>query len=138
MTRGFLKFIEQLCKVCTDSKSKNVFFGSSISKFTEQHIWPATKIKNIFFGSSISKFTEHHFRPTTRVKKLLYTHRDEDCIWNNTDPCDVSLDDTSDSKEQVNSTTTPLTIMLEGNNEIWYDTNEEYDVWHDATKTMDY
>ena len=60
MKGGFLKFIEQLRKVSTLSKGKNVFFGLSISKFTEQHIRPAPKIKNIFFGLSISKFTKHH------------------------------------------------------------------------------
>ena len=27
--------------------------------------------------------------------------------------------------------------MLEENVEIWYNTNEEYDSWHDATETMD-
>ena len=80
MTGGFLKFIKHLCKRCTHSKGKNVFFGSSISKFTEQHIWPAPKNKNIFFGSSISKFTKHHVQPTTRIKKLLDAHPDDDCI----------------------------------------------------------
>ena len=126
-------FIKQLRKVCTHPKGKNIFFGSSISKFTKHHIWP-----------------------TTRVEKLLHTHPDDDCIWNNTGSCDVSLDNTSDSKEPVNSTTTPTstkiennanatqdsvatttTIMSEENDEIWYNTNKEYDSWYDAAETMD-
>ena len=113
--------------------------------FTKQHVWTAPKSKNIFFRSSISKFTKHHVWPTTtRVKKSIDAHPDNDCMWNNTDPCDVSLDNTSDIKEPVNSTTTPMsikignnsnatqdsvatttTIMLEENNKTWYDTNEE-------------
>ena len=75
---------------------------------------------------------------------------------NNTNPCDVFLDDTSDSEEPVNSTMTTLSIgiknkskttqdsvattattMLGENNETWYDTYEEYDSWHDAIETMD-
>ena len=145
MTGGFLKFIKQLRKVCTHSKSKNILFGSSISKFTKHHIWPVSKSKNVFFGLSISKFTKHHIRPASRVENLLATHPDNDCIWNNTDPCDVSLDNTSNSKGRVNSTTTPTsikiennsnaiqdsvattkTIMMEENDKTWYNTNEEY------------
>ena len=113
MTGEILKFTKQLLKVCTHSKDKNVFFGSSIYMFTEQHIWPTPKSKNLFFGSSISKFTEHHVWPVTRVKKLLNAHPDNDCMWNNTNPCDVSLDDTSDSEEPVNSTMTTTSIGIE-------------------------
>ena len=157
MTGGFLKFIKQLRKVCTHSKGKNVFFGLSISKFTKQNNRPARKDKNVFFKSSISKFTKHYVWPTIRAKKLLDAHLDDDCIWNNTNPCDVSLDNTSNSEEPVNSTstttsigiennsnatqnsvdTTTTIIMSEENEEIWYNTNKEYDLWHDATETMD-
>ena len=106
--------------------------------------------------SSISKFTKHHVRPTTRVKKLLNTQPDKNCIWNNNDPCDVSLDNTSDSGEPVNSTTTTASIRIETtpmrpkpqlpqqqqsyqkkNDEIWYAINEESDSWQNATETMD-
>ena len=156
MTGGLLKFIKQLRKVCTHSKNKNEFFGSSISKFTKQHIRPVPKSKNTFFGSSISMFTEQHLRPTTRVKKILDTHSDDDCMWKNTDPCDVSLDDTSNSEEPVNSTMTTSSIGIEKkskttqdsvattattmsgeHNEAWYDTYEEYNSWHDDVETMD-
>ena len=124
--------------MCTHSKDKNVFFWSSIFKFTEQHIWPAPKSKNACFGLSISIFTKHHVRQT------------------NTDLYYLSLDNTSDSEGPVNSTmittstgienntkatkdsvVTITTIMLWENNETWYDTNEEYDSWHYAAETMD-
>ena len=123
---------------------------------TKQHIWATPKSKKVFFGPSISKFTEHHIWPTTRVKKLLDAHPDDDCMWYNTDPCDVSLDNTRDSEEPVNSTltttsigsednsnatqesvATTMTFMSEENNETWYNTNnEEYESWHDAIETM--
>ena len=156
ITGGFLKFIKQLHKVCTHSKNKNVFFWSSISKFAKQHIRSVPKSKNAFFGSSISMFTEQHVRSTTRVKKILDTHLDNDCMWKKTDPCDVYLDDTSDSEEPVNSTMTTSSIGIENKskasqdsvattvtimsgeiNETWYDTYEEYDSWHDAVEIMD-
>ena len=107
MAGGLLKFVKELRKVCTNSKGKDVFFGSSISKFTKHHIWPAT-----------------------RVEKLLATHPDNDCIWNNTDPCDVSLDDTSDSKGPVSldvtkgpvkPTTTPMSIEIDNNSNATQD-----------------
>ena len=132
MTGGFLKFIKQLRKVCTHSKGKKVFFWSSISKFTKHHIWLATRVKN-----------------------LLTTRPDDDFIWNNTDPCDVSLDNTSNSEGPVNSTSTPTstkiennsnmtqesvatttTNMLEENNKTWYNINEEYNSWHDAAEII--
>ena len=103
MAGGLLKLIMKMRKVCTNSKGKDVFFGSSISKFTEHHIWPAT-----------------------RVEKILAVH----CIWNNTDPCDVSLDDTSDSKGPVSidvtkgpakSTTTPMSIEIDNNSNATQD-----------------
>ena len=75
---GILKFITEMRKVCTNSKRKDVFFGSSITRITEHYIWPAT-----------------------RAKELLAAHPDDNSIWNNTDPCDVSLDNTSDTKSPV-------------------------------------
>ena len=123
---------------------------------TEQHVCPTPKIKNVFFGSSISKFTKHHIWSTTRVKKLLHTHPEDNCMWNDTDPCEVYLYNTSDSEELGISTITitsiesednsnatqesvptTTTFMLEENNKTWYDTNEEYDSWHNAIETMD-
>ena len=156
MTGGLLKFIKQLRKVCTHFRDKNVFFGLTISMITEQHVRPTSKSKNVFFGSSISKFTKHHIRPTTRVKKLLDAHPDNNCMWKNTDPCNVSLDNTTDSEEPVNTTMSTTSIRSgdssnatqksvattppftsEENNETWYDTNEKYDSWQDAIETMD-
>ena len=74
----------------------------------------------------------------------------------NTNPYDVSLDNTSDSEEPVNSTMTTtsigiennskatqdsiaitITIMSGENNKTRYNTNEEYDSWHNAPDTMD-
>ena len=113
MTGGLLKFIKQLRKVCTHSRDKNVFFGPTISMITEQYVRPPPKSKNVFFGSSISKFTEHHIQPTTRVKKLLDAHPDDDCMWKNTDLCNVPLDNTSESEESVNTTMTTTSIRSE-------------------------
>ena len=78
MVGGILKFITKIHKVCSDSMGKDVYFGSSITRITK-----------------------HYIRPATRVKELLAVHSDDDSIWNNTDPCDVSLDDTSDTKIPV-------------------------------------
>ena len=155
MTGGLLKFIKQLSKLCIPSRDKKVFFGSTISMITEQHV-RLPKSKNVFFGSSISKFTKHYIRPITRVKKLLDAHPDDDCMWKNTDPCIISFDNTSESEEPVNTTMTTTSIRSEDNsnmtqesigstaismseedNKTWYNTNEEYDSWHDAIETMD-
>ena len=77
-------------------------------------------------------------------------------MWKNTNPCNKSLDETSESEKPVNTTmttssmwseddfnatqesiaTTP-TCTSEENNETWYNTNQEYDSWHDAIETMD-
>ena len=49
MTGRFLEFIKQLRKVCTPSRDKNVFFGSTIlSMITKQHVRPPSKSKNVF------------------------------------------------------------------------------------------
>ena len=146
MTGGLLKFIKQLHKVCIPSKDKKIFFGSTISMITEQHVRPPPKSKNVFFGSSISNFTEIHIRPT---------NPNYDCMQKNIDPCNISLDNTSESEELVNTTMTTTLISSEDNsnmtqesigstaismseegNKTWYDTNEEYDSWHDAIETM--
>ena len=65
---GILKFIMKMRKVCTNFNGKDVFFGSSITRIIE-----------------------HHFRPATRVEELIAAHPDDDSIWNNTGPFDVSL-----------------------------------------------
>ena len=41
------------------------------------------------------------------------------------------------SNATQDSFTTTITIILEENNKTWYNTNEEYDSWHDAIETMD-
>ena len=84
----------------------------------EQHFWPPPKNKNVFFGSSISKFTEIHIRPTTRVIKLLDAHPDDDCMWENTDLCNISLDNTSESEEPVNTTMTTTSIRSEDDSNV--------------------
>ena len=77
-------------------------------------------------------------------------------MWKNTNPCDVLLDNTSDSEEPVNSTMTTTPIGIEYNskvtqdsvatttiimsaeyNKTWYNTNVEYDSWPNAAETMD-
>ena len=114
---------------------------------TEQNVRPPPKSKNIFFGLSISKFTKIYIRPI---------NPNNDCMQKNIDPCNISLENTSESKEPVNTTMTRTSIRSEDNsnmtqesigstaisiseedNETWYDTNEEYDSWHDAIETMD-
>ena len=85
-------------------------------------------------------------------------------VFGITHPCDVSLDNTSDTKSQasidvtkesVKTMTTPIsikfdnninmaqdsaatmtTLMSTENDKIWYHANEEYDSWHDVAKTM--
>ena len=121
MPAGLLKFIKQLGKVCIASRNKNIFFGSTISMITEQHFRSPPESKNVFFGLSISKFTEHHIRPTTRVKKLLDAHPGDDCMWMNTDPCNVSLDDTSESEEPVNTTMTTTSIRSEDDSNVTHE-----------------
>ena len=123
---------------------------------TEQHVRPPPKSRNVFFGSSISKFTKHHICSTTRVKKLLAAHPDDDYMWKNTGQCNVSLDNTSESEEPDNTTMTRTSIRSEDdsnatqesvatkptftseeNYKTWYNTNEEYDSWYDLIETMD-
>ena len=60
-------------------------------------------------------FTKHPVRSTTRVKKIIDVHPDYDCMRKNIDPYDVSLDNTSDSEEPVNSTITTTPIGIENN-----------------------
>ena len=98
---GILKFKTKMRKMCTNSKDKDVVFGSSITRSTE-----------------------HYIRPATRVKELLAAHPDDDSICNNIDPCDVSLDNTSDTKspvsinvtkKSVKTMTTPMSIKIDHN-----------------------
>ena len=141
MIDGLLKFITKMRKVCTNCEDKDVLFGSSITRITELYI-----------------------RPATKVEQLLAAHPDNDSIWNNTDPCDVSLDNKGGTKgsvsidvtkEPVKATTTPMSIKIDNNTNVaqdsvtiittpmsieddktWYDANEEYDLWHNAAETM--
>ena len=142
MTGGLLKFIVKIRKVCNNSKAKDAFFRYSISRITKYHI-----------------------RPGTRAKQLFSTHPNDGSIWNNTDPCDISLENTSDTKgpvsidvtkESVKATITPMSIEIDNNinvaqysvtttntpmpiedDKTWYDSNEESDLWHEAAETMD-
>ena len=132
MTGGLLKFITKVRNLCTNFEGKDVLSGFSILRTTKHHIPPATK-----------------------VEQLLATHPDDDSILNNTDPCDVSLDNTSDNKgpasidvikESVKVSITPTSIKIDNiinvaqdsitttttpmtieDNETWYDDSEEYD-----------
>ena len=98
------------------------------------------------------------------MEQLLAANPNDDIIWNNTDPCDVSLDGTSDTKdptsidmtkESVTATTTFMSIKDDNNmnvaqdsvtattrpmpikdDETWYHTNEEYDSWYEVAETM--
>lgn len=78
-TGDLIKFLMQMRKICNDAKDKN-----------------------IFFGSQLSSITEHQFRPITTVKQILATHLMDDDIWDNTNPCDVSLDGTSGTEDLSN------------------------------------
>ena len=48
MAGGLLKFIVRVCKICTNSEDKDVFFGSSITRITQHYIRPATKVEQLF------------------------------------------------------------------------------------------
>ena len=81
----------------------------------------------MFFGSSITRINEYHIQPATKVEQLLAAHPDDDIIWNNTDPCDVSLDNISDTKdlasidvtkESVTATRIPMSTKSSKANEI--------------------
>ena len=60
----------------------------------------------------------------------------DDAIWDNTNPCKVSLDNMSGAealaniegtKESIASTTTLKSSVYD---EIWYNTHEKCDLWH--------
>ena len=67
----------------------------------------------------------------------------DDDIWDNTNPCNVSLDNMSNTEDLVNidrtkesiATTTTLTPSVY--DEIWYNTHEECNLWYDVPETMD-
>ena len=66
-----------------------------------------------------------------------------DVIWDNTKPCNVSLDNMSGTEDLVNingikesiSTTTTLTSNVY--DKIWYNTHKECDLWYNVPETMD-
>ena len=96
-----------------------------------------------FFGSQLPSITKHQLQPTTTVRRILATHLMDDAIWDNKNPCDVSLDNMSGTEDLVNidetkeSTATTTTFTSSVYDEIWYDTHEECDLWYDVLKTMD-
>ena len=51
-----------------------------------------------------------------------------------TTPTSIEIENNSNATQDSVATTT--TIMLEENNETWFNTNEEYNLWHDAAETM--
>ena len=53
---------------------------------------------DIFFGSQETKIAKHHLQPTTIVEELLAAHLNDDAIWDNTNPCNISLDDIDGTK----------------------------------------
>ena len=111
-TGDLIKFLMQMCRICNDANNKNVFFGSQLSSITK-----------------------HQFRPTTTVKQTVATHLMVDVVWDNTNPCDVSLDNISGTEDLVNidgtkeSITTTTTLTASVYDKIWYNTHEEYDSW---------
>ena len=71
------------------------------------------------------------------------SHSINDAIWDNTNPCDVSLNNTNGTETLANtnvtkeSITTTTTSMFTPYHEIWYNTHEECDSWHDVLETLD-
>ena len=61
-----------------------------------------TEDKDVFFGSSITRITKHHFQLATGVEKLLLVHPNDDVIWDNTDLCNIFLEDTSGTEDPAN------------------------------------
>ena len=128
--------IELILDQCGEATRKEINLGQSpeynvtaggILKFITKNA-ENSKDKDVFFESSITRTTENHIRLATRVEELLAKHLDNDIICNNTDPCDVSLGDTSDTKslisidvtkEPVKTTMTPMSNEIDNNiNEV--------------------
>ena len=118
-TGDFIKFLIQMRRICNDTKDKTVFFGSQLSSITK-----------------------HQCFPTKTVKQILATHLMDDDIWNNTNPCDVSLEDMSGIENLVNidgtkeSITTTTTLTSSVYDKIWYNTHEECDLQYNVPETM--
>ena len=66
----------------------------------------------------------------------------DNAIWDNTNPCDVSLEDMGGTEDLANiyvtkeSIATTTTLMPSVYNQIWYNTHEEWDSWHNVLETM--
>ena len=66
----------------------------------------------------------------------------DDAIQDNTNPCDVYLDNVSGTEDLVNidgtkesiAITTALTSSIY--DKIWYDTHQEFDSWYDVPEIM--
>ena len=95
-----------------------------------------------FFGSQLIYITKHHFQPTTIVKQIVATHLINDTIWDNRNPCDVSIYDTNGTaalvnirvtKELIATTTTHMSTVY---NNMWYDAHEDCDLRHYVLETM--
>ena len=99
---ALIKFLMLVRKICSDTGDKNVFFGSQLTYITK-----------------------HHLQSTSIVKQMLATHLIDDAIWNNENPCNVSIDNTNGTealanihmtKESIATTTTPMSSVY---NKIW-------------------
>mmetsp|Transcript_3771 Transcript_3771/g.4076 ORF Transcript_3771/g.4076 Transcript_3771/m.4076 type:complete len:179 (+) Transcript_3771:294-830(+) len=103
-----IKFLVRLRKVCNDTEDTDIFFGS----------W-------------VTKITKHHVQPTTIVEQLLAAHPNNDAIWDNTNPCDVYLDNTSGTEALANVDVTKelivttRTSMSTKDDKIWCNAHEE-------------
>ena len=97
---------------------------------------------DVFFGSRVTRITEHHFSPATTVEQLLAAHPNDDAIGDNTDPCNVSLDDTSGIEDLANvdvteeSVVTTATPMSTKDNNTWYNAIEKYISWYGVAEAM--
>ena len=57
-----------------------------------------TEDADIFFGSQVTKITQQHLQPITIVEELLAAHLTDDDIWDNTNLCNIFLEDIDGTK----------------------------------------
>ena len=82
-------------------------------------------------------------QPITIVKELLAAHPTDDTIFDNTNPCDVSLEGIYDTEtaatidfiqEPIITTTTSMSTK---NDKPWFNAHKESDWWYNFPETMD-
>ena len=99
-------------------------------------------IQTYFLVVRLTKIIKHHFRPITIVKELLSAHLTDDAIWDNTNPCNVSLDTIDGAENAANidvtkeSTVTTTTSMSIEDDKPWLDAHEDFDWWYNTPETM--